>query len=32
MKLDRQFMMTLGLFVLSSTNCLAQGPNNSGEY
>ena len=32
MKLDRQFMMTLGLFVLSNTNCLAQGPNNSGEY
>ena len=32
MKLDRLFMMTMALFVLSSAHCLAQGPNNSGDY
>ena len=32
MKLDRLFMMTIALFVLSNVNSFAQGPNNSGTY
>ena len=32
MKLDRLFMMAIALFVLSTANGFAQGPNDSGEY
>ena len=32
MKLDKLFMMTVALLVFASTNCFAQGPNDSGEY
>lgn len=32
MKLDRFFLTAVALFVFASTNCFAQGPNDSGEY
>ena len=32
MKLNRLFMTTVVLFAFASTNCFAQGPNNSGTY
>lgn len=32
MKLNRLFMTTVVLFAFASTNCFAQGPNDSGTY